>query len=358
MRNAHEIAAAILGAWALDACSPEEAEMVMDHLPRCDSCATEAVRLRGTADLLGAAARPPAWLRARTLTRAKARRPAASPCPAYAEPYAAQVSVLDSLLGELTEPEWSVNVIYDWSVRDVVAHLAATDSMVAAGLGVDISRGDGADGAGDPPPVANVLIPEVVERRTAVVIDRERRRAPGSTRAAWRRQADALCRALPIEPARRVPGIRIRISDLVVARAFETWVHSDDIAGSLRRRLPPPLPHHLHPIAALGVRSLPRGLALMRADLPGATARVVLEGPGGGEWMLGIGGRDVPAPAPSPDPAAGARPEPDVGLRMDVLEFCFLAGGRRDPAAVEAEITGDENLGRELLMAAPAFSGP
>src|SRR6266545_1093267 len=138
MRTAHEIAAALLGAWALDACSPEEAEMVMDHLPRCDSCAAEAVRLRGTADLLGAAARPPVWLRARTLERAKARRPAAPPCPAYAESYAAQVSVLDSLLGELTEQEWNVNVIYDWNVQDVVAHLAATDSLVAARLGADV----------------------------------------------------------------------------------------------------------------------------------------------------------------------------------------------------------------------------
>src|SRR4051794_22331355 len=138
MRSAHEIAAPLLGVWALDACSPEEADMVMDHLPHCTTCAAEAARLRGTADLLGAAARPPAWLRARTLERAKARRPAASPCPDYAEPYAAQVAVLDSLLGELTGPEWSANVIYDWSVQDVVAHLAATDSLVADLFGVAI----------------------------------------------------------------------------------------------------------------------------------------------------------------------------------------------------------------------------
>ena len=381
MRDVHEIAAALLGVWALDACSPEEAEMVKGHLLQCASCAAEATRLRGTADLLGSAARPPEWLRARTLERAKARRPAATPCPAYAEPYAAQVSVLDSLLGELTAPEWGANVIFDWSVQDVVAHLAATDGLIAAWLGVDVDSGPGTDAASDGEPVA---VPELLARRTAAVIERERARAPSSTRAAWRSQADALCRALPAQAAQRVPGIQVRLSDAVVARAFETWVHSDDIATTLDRRLPPPLPRHLHPIAALGVRSLPKALAVLRAERPGAAAQVVLEGPGGGEWIVGLGAKagpdqisdqttiqpihktsDQPQSQPMHQPTSqpsdqpmNQPPAPVVRLRMDVVEFCFLAGGRRDPATVSAEVTGDQDLGRDLLAAAPVFSGP
>jgi hypothetical protein len=35
-----------------------------------------------------------------------------------------------------------------------------------------------------------------------------------------------------------------------------------------------------------------------------------------------------------------------------------VPGGRRDPATVTAELTGDERLGRALLTAAPAFAGP
>ena len=61
--------------------------------------------------------------------------------------------------------------------------------------------------------------------------------------------------------------------------------------------------------------------------------------------MVGIGGK-----------ADGQTPT--VRLQMDVLEFCFLAGGRRDPTTVTAVVTGDEELGRDLLTAAPAFAGP
>jgi uncharacterized protein (TIGR03083 family) len=357
MRTAHEIAADLLGVWALGACSLEEAEMVRDHLPHCASCAAEAARLRGAADLLGNAAEPPDRLRARTMERAKARRPVAPSCPGYAEPYAAQVSVLDSLLGELGGADWHANVIFDWSVQDVLAHLAATDSLVAAGVGVDLglSVDDVDDDAAprQPPAVGDSSLDQVLARRTAAVIGRERRRSPDATRATWRAQAHALCRALPADPADHAPGIRLRISDLIVARAFETWVHSDDIATTVGRTLPPPLPRHLRPLAALGVRSLPRGLAKMGSGRSGAVAQVVLDGPGGGEWTIGLGGT---APGTGATPPAAL--EPAVRVRMDVLEFCFLAGGRRDATTVAAEVTGDQDLGRDLLGAAPAFSGP
>ncbi|HZB28851.1 MAG TPA: maleylpyruvate isomerase family mycothiol-dependent enzyme [Streptosporangiaceae bacterium] len=357
MRTAHEIVTDLLGVWAIGACSPGEAEMVREHLPRCASCAAEAARLRGAADLLGASAAPPDRLRARTMERAKARRPAAPPCPGYAEPYAAQVSMLDSLLGGLADADWRANVIFGWSVQDVLAHLAASDSLVAAGVGVDVGLNvDDVDDevAPQPPPaVADSVLDQVLARRTAAVIGRERRRTPEATRTTWREQAHALCRALPPDPAVHAPGIRLRISDLIVARAFETWVHSDDIATTLSSTLPPPLPRHLRPLAALGVRSLPRGLAKMGSGRSGLVAQVVLDGPGGGEWTIGLGGARTDADAAHP-----VAPEPAVRVRMDVLEFCFLAGGRRDPATVAAEVTGDQDLARDLLVAAPAFSGP
>jgi uncharacterized protein (TIGR03083 family) len=375
--TAHEIVADLLGVWALNACPPEEAEMVMDHLPHCASCAAEAARLLGVADLLGVAARPPESLRARTMERARARRPAAPSCPGYAEPYAAQVSVLDSLLGELADTDWRAGVIFDWSVQDVLAHLAATDGLVAAGVDVDVDVAGAAAGAPGVDAIAerspagsagdDLSQADVLARRTAAVIDRERGRDPASTRATWRAQAHALCGALPPDPAGRVPGMHMRISDVMVARAFETWVHCDDIAKALRRRLPPPLPRHLRPIAALGVRSLPRALAVMGSSRPGAVAQVVLDGPGGGEWTIGLGDTGIGIGTgigtgiglgTGTGTARSTAPEPAVRVRMDVLEFCFLAGGRRDPATVDAEVTGDVDLGRDLLVAAPVFSGP
>jgi uncharacterized protein (TIGR03083 family) len=336
--NAHETAAALLGVWALDACSAEEAETVMAHLPHCARCTAEATRLRGTVNLLDVARQPPTRLRARTLERAMARRAPAASCPGYAEPYAAQIAVLDSLLGELTGSDWAVNVIYGWNVQDVVAHLTATDGMVAGRVGVDV----------DPPfPGGRSMDSASLAERTDAVIDRERARTPEQTRTAWRAQADALCRRLPADSTVRPDGIPMRVADAVVARAFETWVHTDDIARAVGKELPPPLPRHLNPIAGLGVRSLTKALALTSTTKrPATSARVVLDGPGGGEWVVGLGGK-----------ATDGQP-PAVRLQMDVLEFCFLAGGRRDPTTVTALVTGDEDLGRDLLTAAPAFSGP
>lgn len=333
----HEIAAAFLGVWALDACSAEEAERIMAHLPDCADCTAEAVRLRSVANWIGTATPPPPGLRVRTLERAMARRAAASPCPGYAAPYAAQVSVLDLLLADLTAAEWESNVIYAWSVQDVVAHLTATDGMVAARLGVAV----------EPPfPPGEAISGGSLEHRTAALILQERGRMPRQTRTAWRTQADALCRRLPADRTWRMDGIHLRIADAVVTRAFETWVHADDIARAVGRELPPPLPEHLHPIAGLGVRSLPKALAPAWAGRPAVAAEVVLSGSGGGEWVVGLGGK-VPE-----------TPDPVVRVEMDVLEFCFLAGGRRDPAMVAAVVSGDEDLGRDLLAAASAFSGP
>lgn len=48
----HRVLKALLGAWALAACSAEEAEAVEAHLTVCAACADEALRLRDAVGLL------------------------------------------------------------------------------------------------------------------------------------------------------------------------------------------------------------------------------------------------------------------------------------------------------------------
>jgi hypothetical protein len=139
----------------------------------------------------------------------------------------------------------------------------------------------------------------------------------------------------------------------LVARAFETWVHSADIAAAVGRRLPDPLPEHLHAMADLGVRVLPAALRMRGrpARMPAqGHARVVLDGPGGGEWLIPLGGDGAEAPRSVTAPL--------VTLRLDVMEFCLLAADRRDPGEVTADIGGDLEAGRSLLESASAFAGP
>ncbi|MDV9171486.1 zf-HC2 domain-containing protein, partial [Streptomyces sp. W16] len=48
----HQVLKALLGAWALAACSAAETAAVEEHLGECGSCADEALRLRGAVGLL------------------------------------------------------------------------------------------------------------------------------------------------------------------------------------------------------------------------------------------------------------------------------------------------------------------
>jgi uncharacterized protein (TIGR03083 family) len=332
--------AALLGAWAVDAGSEAEAEAVLDHISQCSTCAEEARVLRGAARALGARSRPPGELRSRVLARARAARAPAAPAPDFARPYAAQVATLDALLAELSPAEWQREILaeHGWSTQDLVAHLAATDGLLAEFLGLPV----------------NPSFPEAngIDSRTAATIGYYRGRPPETTRAAWRAQSAALCEALAADPSlgrRRIDvGWSLSVKAAIVSRAFETWIHAHDMAKALRRSLPPTLPEHLHPMADQGIRSLPLGLLFSGLRPPGTSARVRLDGPGGGEWLIDLTG----------DRSARPQEPPDVTLTLEVLEFCFLAGARRDPESVPVEIDGDEPTGRALLVAAQVLTGP
>jgi uncharacterized protein (TIGR03083 family) len=397
MKAVHRDVAPLLGAWASGACTPEQTALVLEHLAECDECARQSLLLTAPTDdplnpphdppgvlpgFRGEAAGPSRGpigvpggttgslsglpdspdgavgsvkgsarsdggsaasggaedspgtahgaLRGRILGAARGRRAPAPSVPGFAAAYAAQTSVLDALLVELSERDWATTVIYDWSVQDVVAHLGATDRIVAEQLDPGASRNLDVDAS------------------TAAAIGFERGRRPEETHAAWLAQSRALCARLsPADTARKVTVHQpMRLDNVMVARAFETWVHSLDIAEAVGRNLPSPLPQHLHAIAGLGVRALPAALA-SRGHRHEARARVVLDGPGGGEWLVTLGGDGAAAPA-----------APAVTVRLDALEFCLLAADRRDPSNVPASITGDAELGHHLLHSASAFAGP
>jgi uncharacterized protein (TIGR03083 family) len=336
--DSHEAVVELLGAWALDACSAAEDDLVRAHLGRCAACAREGQTLRDVAAALGGGDRRPAAGTA-AATRAAAhriRRPAAA-APAYAAPYAAQVAALDLTLSGLTPGEWRRVAAYgEWTVHDLLAHLAATDSLVAAGVGLDVR-----------PPLAPGTSP--VER-TAAVLDRERGRPADETRRSWRAQADALCGLLVRRPSLAERQVRLErptpLPDALVARAFETWVHGSDIAAATGRPTVRPLPEHLHPMADLGARMLPYVLRRRVPAPAGRHVRLHLTGAGGGTWHVPL----APGGPVSRGPAAV--------LSVDTVEFCMLVGDRRDPARMRPEIRGDEGLARAVLAAAPGLAVP
>ncbi|MFJ8105095.1 maleylpyruvate isomerase family mycothiol-dependent enzyme [Streptomyces sp. NPDC096132] len=339
----------LVAASAFDAVTPAEKETVARHLDGCAECAAEAERLRETVRLLdvppgeGAGWEPPpsrgpmveaepdhvvAGLFRGRRPQWESPRPAATPVAAHAAAYAGSVASLTALLphvyGRWGYDRWKVPVVHDWDVQSTLAHLVAADEQLALALGVD---------AQVPPSPAEDGEPwgAYWDRRTADVIRHERRHSPERTRAAWAAQCAALLATPeahdPERAARAVElmGMRLPVADHFTVRAFETWIHTDDIGRALGIPVPPPPAAHLERLVRLAVSVL--GQALGPAVPP---VRFTLTGID--EWTLGAGTGPVRA-----------------GLVLDPVDFCFLAGGRSAPDAVPHTATGDAAAVRDVL---------
>jgi hypothetical protein len=127
-------------------------------------------------------------------------------------------------------------------------------------------------------------------------------------------------------------GMRLPVADHFLVRAFETWIHTDDIGGALDLPVPPPPEAHLWRLVRLAVRVL--GLAL------GPTAPPVLfEVTGGDRWVLGSDAEPVHAE-----------------LSLAPVDFCLLVGGRYAPEEVPRGADGDEDAVRNVLERAASLA--
>lgn len=131
---------------------------------------------------------------------------------------------------------------------------------------------------------------------------------------------------------------------MLVIRAFENWIHRDDLRGIEGRPSDPPPAGEIHEMADLTARMMPAALAVSQRSRPGKTARLALTGPGGGEWLVPMSG-DVDMTR-----------APDVTLTADVVEWCRVFGERLDPAVLPRRVDGDETLVDDLLASAPALA--
>ncbi|MFG1710877.1 maleylpyruvate isomerase family mycothiol-dependent enzyme [Nonomuraea sp. M3C6] len=274
-------------------------------------------------------------LRPQLLAGARARRRPAAATAVWAEPYAGRVAAMDALLASAADDDWSRVIVEGWTLQELVAHLAAKDGLLAASVGAPV--------LGPPMGAVDAL------GRTNDVQDYERARSPEQTRRDWRAQADALCRHLAdLDPTTlaTLDGLEVVVRDHILARGLETWVHTADAAQSAQLRLPNPIPDHIGPTADLCARLLPWTMLLSGLDGTGRTLHLTLTGAGGGDWTLPLG---VEETTPG---------TPDAHITADVVEFCFLLGGRGDPSDFPADVAGDQAFARDVLTTAPALSGP
>ncbi|MFE1838600.1 maleylpyruvate isomerase family mycothiol-dependent enzyme [Streptomyces sviceus] len=327
----HDDVRDLLAAWAFGALEPAQERLVPPHLAECEACAAEAERLRATVRLLDGPPldEPPSALDT-LLAGALRARPAAPRVARHAAPYAAAVAGLRALLPEMAG-RWSTPVVHDWDVHATVAHLLAADEHLALRLGID-ARVPGAriDEDAD--------WTDAWERRTAEVIAHEHGRTPGETVADWSAQAAALLAGPHAQDPELAAGttllmgLRLPVTDHFLARAFEAWIHTDDIGRALGLAVPPPPEEHLGQLVRLAVRVL--GTVL------GAEAPPVLFALRGGEESV-LGSRSEPVAAE---------------LTLDAVDFCLLVGGRYAPDTVPRETTGDAAAVRNVLERAASLS--
>lgn len=375
----HETVRELLPAWAFGALRPGDERTVRPHLAACDSCAAEAERLRETVRVLdgpagdrssadasaGTAAGPlnggaPAQVPEATDMLAlalRSRRPAsASGVAPHAAPYAAAVSALQALLRELDgegngngagngagSGAWGTPVVHDWDVHDTVAHLLAADEPLALRLGLEprvpASRTDSrTDSPMTSPMSEGADWEDAWDERTAEVIAHEQRRDPRETVATWAAQATALLATPeardpePASVATTLMGARLPVADHFAVRAFEVWIHTEDIGHALGLAVPPPPEPHLWRLVHLAVRLLGAALG---PDAPPVLFAVT----GGEEWVLGS--EDEPVRAE---------------LVLDPVDFCLLVGGRYAPDEVPHGETGDGTAVRGVLERAASLS--
>ncbi|MCI3272291.1 zf-HC2 domain-containing protein [Streptomyces cylindrosporus] len=365
----HRVLKALLGAWALAACSGEETLAVEEHLGECGACADEALRLRDAVGLL----HPPESLdldpalRTRVLERCLDRRPPRIPVPEWAAPYDAETARLDALLQDIGDAEWHAPVRLRWfeddgptsrrtTVAGVIAHLLTVDGLVALALGLDDPLGDVP--AERPTPAART---EAYWRTSYFPPTR-------AVRAPWREQTHDLVRTVSFTSGSgsarlAVPygDFELPLHDAMLDRAFECWVHAEDIAEAVDYPYEPPSPRHLHRMIDLAARTLPAVLARRRqsglaspgrerhlavAGEPGRSLRLEIEGSGGGEWLI-----------PLDSPAAVGSTEFEVAhVALDGVEFCRLAAGHVPPEEAAAGQVGDRGAIRDVLFAAASLS--
>ncbi|HEX5301959.1 MAG TPA: maleylpyruvate isomerase family mycothiol-dependent enzyme [Streptosporangiaceae bacterium] len=284
----------------------------------------------------------PAGLRERVMTASLLARGAGQPVPAVpaisgAEAFGRAADAFYELLAGLDEQDWARPALRDLDVQGLTGHLIGVEEDMQRGL------------AGDPA----VAGADHVESTQDPAI-RQASRSPALTMRDWRRAADrtlAEARSAGTGAGTEadggriaVHGMRLPLDDLLVVRAFELWVHGNDIRRCAGLAPSVPDPPVLRLMSDLAARMLPYAAARTglreRVDV-----HLVLTGPGGGTWDVTVGQQ------PEEQEPDGQGPGHDVAIVTDAVGFCRLAANRTTPAELGPHVTGDAGRAAEVLAA-------
>ena len=264
-----------------------------------------------------------ASLRARAAGRPEPAAPEITPEEAFSR----AVDALYGMLGVLQEEDWGRLALRGLDVQGLVGHLTGVEEDMHRALAGDQQMAH-ASHVGS----------------TQAAADRQAGRQPAQTRAEWRRAAgrtlDLVRAAGDTDAEVAVHGMRLPLGTLLVIRAFELWIHDNDIRQAAG--LPPsvPDPSTLSLMTQAAARLLPQAVARSGLSEP-ASVHLILTGPGGGTWDIPIGH----------GPAAA-----EVAIVTDAVGFCRLVANRVTPDHLSLHITGDPDRAATVLTAAATLA--
>jgi hypothetical protein len=134
-------------------------------------------------------------------------------------------------------------------------------------------------------------------------------------------------------------GSRRPLVEALTQRAFETWIHAEDIRGTLALPEQAPPPEHVARIVGFGLNLLPGAMDTAGRGHPGKAIQLALTGGGGGTYV-------VPLSA-TYDGAA-----PSAELALAAVRFCRLMAGRAAPAGSGIRVSGDEEVAADFIAVA------
>ena len=246
---------------------------------------------------------------------------------------------LVALLQHLGPEHWAAPVgpaFPDWTVQDLAAHLASSEVLLAAQLGIEPFTPETAD---QPEP------------RAHAAVARHRGMSPDETLAELRTAYELVHQALidlgPDAGRRMVSwfGLDLALSYALTQRGFEIWTHADDIRAALGLPLLPPPAGSLETMSSTAIETVPLMLAASGVDAEGRRARITLTGTGQGDFDVVLGLTGV-------EPSV----KPDVVIEIDAVDFCRAIADRLAPPELSYRVTGDDVLAGDIVRALPVLA--
>ncbi len=235
--------------------------------------------------------------------------------------------------------QWDLPTDLDgWAVRDVVAHTAHLEAVLAGAPEETVEVPEA--------PHIKGLMGYYTEQGVLARRDRDMERRLDELERSVATRYAALEADPPTDPSAAPPrtlgGVPSDNQTLLSNRPLDVWMHEQDIKRAIGRPGGYDSPVAAHVLRIFG-RALPMVVGKRVAPPTGTTVCVAVPD-AGLRWTVRVGDDGRASRVDDEGP-------PDTTVTLSPQDFVVLSGGRRPPEATQAMVEGDEDLGRRLLAA-------